>query len=162
MLVAQLYPTFCDLMDFSQPGFSVHGICQARILEWVAISFSRGIFLTWGTNTGVLHWQEDSLPLSHQESPSYFFTFVQFALSFPPESKWFTFTIDWFEEAGDFFKRTQERSAIWRLWFLENRAFVYPCHLFLSVAVTPLRRAGDYFFRCEVHQYSAIIIIVLV
>ena len=41
MLVAQLYPTFCDLMDFSQRGFSVHGICQARILEWVAISFSR-------------------------------------------------------------------------------------------------------------------------
>ena len=34
--------TFCDPMDCSQPGSSVHGIFQARILEWVAISFSRG------------------------------------------------------------------------------------------------------------------------
>ena len=35
-------PTLCDPMDCSVPGSSVHGICQARILEWVAISFSRG------------------------------------------------------------------------------------------------------------------------
>ena len=34
--------TFCDPLDCSLPGFSVHGIFQARILEWVAISFSRG------------------------------------------------------------------------------------------------------------------------
>ena len=33
--------TLCDPMDFSLPGFSVHGILQARTLEWVAISFSR-------------------------------------------------------------------------------------------------------------------------
>ena len=39
---AQLCPTLCDLMDCSPPGSSVHGILQARILEWVAISFSRG------------------------------------------------------------------------------------------------------------------------
>ena len=32
-------PTLCDPMDYSPPGFSVHGISQARILEWVAISF---------------------------------------------------------------------------------------------------------------------------
>ena len=32
----------CDLMGCSLPGSSVHGILQARILEWVAISFSRG------------------------------------------------------------------------------------------------------------------------
>ena len=35
-------PFFCDLMDYRAPGSSVHGIFQARILEWVAISFSRG------------------------------------------------------------------------------------------------------------------------
>ena len=35
-------PTLCHPMDYSPPGFSVHGISQARILEWVAISFSRG------------------------------------------------------------------------------------------------------------------------
>ena len=34
--------TLCDPMDCSPPGFSVHGIHQARILEWVAISSSRG------------------------------------------------------------------------------------------------------------------------
>ena len=40
--VAQLCPTLCDPVDYSPPGSSVHGILQARILEWVAISFSRG------------------------------------------------------------------------------------------------------------------------
>ena len=40
MLVTQLCLTLCDPMDL--PGSSVHGIFQARILEWVAISFSRG------------------------------------------------------------------------------------------------------------------------
>ena len=41
--VAQLCPTLCDPMDCSLPGFSVHGIFQARILEWVAIAFSDSI-----------------------------------------------------------------------------------------------------------------------
>ena len=40
--VAQLCPTLCDPMDCSLPGSSVHRIFQARVLEWVAISFSRG------------------------------------------------------------------------------------------------------------------------
>ena len=40
VLVAQSCPTLCDLTDRSLPGYSVHGIIQARILEWVAISFS--------------------------------------------------------------------------------------------------------------------------
>ena len=39
--VAQSCPTLCDPMDCSLPGFSVHGIFQARVLECVAISFSR-------------------------------------------------------------------------------------------------------------------------
>ena len=39
---AQLCLTLCDLMDCSPPGSSVRGIFQARILEWVAIPFSRG------------------------------------------------------------------------------------------------------------------------
>ena len=41
-LVAQSYPTLCDPIDCSPPGSSVHGILQARILEWIATSFSRG------------------------------------------------------------------------------------------------------------------------
>ena len=40
--VAQSCPTLCDPTDCSPPGSSVHGVLQARILEWVAISFSRG------------------------------------------------------------------------------------------------------------------------
>ena len=40
--VAQSCPTLCDPMDCSLPGSSLHGILQARVLEWVAISFSRG------------------------------------------------------------------------------------------------------------------------
>ena len=38
----QKCPTLCDLMDCSPPGSSVHGILQARILEWVAMPSSRG------------------------------------------------------------------------------------------------------------------------
>ena len=37
---AHLFPTLWDSMDCSLPGFSIHGILQARTLEWVAISFS--------------------------------------------------------------------------------------------------------------------------
>ena len=46
--VAQSCPTLCNPMDCSLPGFSVLGIFQARILEWVAISFSRRSF--WPRN----------------------------------------------------------------------------------------------------------------
>ena len=40
--VTQSCPTLCDPVDCSSPGSSIHGILQVRILEWVAISFSRG------------------------------------------------------------------------------------------------------------------------
>ena len=40
--VAQLYPTLCHSLDCSLPVSSIHGIFQARILEWITISFSRG------------------------------------------------------------------------------------------------------------------------
>ena len=38
----QLCPTLCDPVDSSPPGSSVHGILQARILEWIAISYFKG------------------------------------------------------------------------------------------------------------------------
>ena len=41
-ICAQSYPTLCNPKDCSPPGYSVHAIFQARILEWVAISYSRG------------------------------------------------------------------------------------------------------------------------
>ena len=51
-------------MDCSQPGSSVHGILQAKILEWV-------IFLTQGSNLGLLHCMQILYHLSHQESPDW-------------------------------------------------------------------------------------------
>ena len=52
--VAQLGPTLCDPMDCSLPGSSIHGIFQARVLEWVAIS--------------CLRCKQTLYCLSHQES----------------------------------------------------------------------------------------------
>ena len=54
VLVAQLCLTLWDPVDCRPPGPSVHGILQARILEWVAISFSRGSF-----------WLRDRIQVSH-------------------------------------------------------------------------------------------------
>ena len=56
------------LGQYSPAGSSVHGILQARRLEWIAISFSMGIFPTQGSNLHS-HWKADSLPLSHLGSP---------------------------------------------------------------------------------------------
>ena len=55
VLVTQSCLTLYDSMDCSPPSSSVHGILQARILEWVAIFFSRGIFLTQGLNLSLPH-----------------------------------------------------------------------------------------------------------
>ena len=48
---------------------AVHGILQARILEWVAILFSRWIFLTQGSNRGIQQFTHIPYCLSHQEDP---------------------------------------------------------------------------------------------
>ena len=71
VLVTQSCPTLCNPVDCSPPGSSVHGILQARILEWVAIPFSRGssqprdwtgisciadgLFTSWATREALLH-----------------------------------------------------------------------------------------------------------
>ena len=46
-------PTLCDSVDCSLSGSSAHGILQARILEWVAIPFSRQGFSSLGSNPGL-------------------------------------------------------------------------------------------------------------
>ena len=53
--VPQACLTLCDPMDCSPPGSSVHEISQARILEWGANPFSRGVFPIQGLNSGLLH-----------------------------------------------------------------------------------------------------------
>ena len=68
VLVAQSCLTLWDPMDCSLPGFPVHGILQARILEWVAISFSRASSPTQGLNLGLLHCWQILYYLSHQGS----------------------------------------------------------------------------------------------
>ena len=72
--VTKLCPTLCDPPGCSLPGSSVHGILQARILEWVAIPFSRecsllqGIFPSQGSNPGLPHCRWILYRLSHQRS----------------------------------------------------------------------------------------------
>ena len=70
VLVAQLIPTLCDPMDHSQPGSSVHGILQARILKWVAILFSRDLPNPGIKHGSPLHCRQILYHLSHQERPS--------------------------------------------------------------------------------------------
>ena len=66
VLVTRLCLTLCDTMDCSPPGSSVHGILQAKILEWVAIP----IFLTQGLNPKLPHCRPILYQLSHQGSPN--------------------------------------------------------------------------------------------
>ena len=68
VLVAQSRLTLCDPMDCSLPGFSVCGILQVRILEWVAIPFSRDLPDT-GMEHGSPALQADSLPTETREAP---------------------------------------------------------------------------------------------
>ena len=63
-LVVQSHPAFCHLMDYSPPGSSIHRISQARIVEWVVISFTMGSSQP-RIKPGLLLWQADSLPMSH-------------------------------------------------------------------------------------------------
>ena len=73
MSVAQSCPTLCDPVDCSPPDSSVHGILQARILEWIAISFS-GDLSDPGIKPGSPALQADSLPSELQENPKLQFT----------------------------------------------------------------------------------------
>ena len=89
-LVTQSCLTLCDPTDCSPPGFSVHGILQARILEWIAIPFSRGtsqprdwtlvsciagrFFTVWATGKSscyiyFTHYHSNSLILSQRLVP---------------------------------------------------------------------------------------------
>ena len=63
MKVSQSCATLCNPMDYV-----AHGILQARILERVASSLLQGIFLTQGSNPGLLHCRQFLYQLSHQGS----------------------------------------------------------------------------------------------
>ena len=57
----QLCPTLCDTMDCNLPDSSVHGILQARILEWVSMPSSRGLSPPRDRTpvSNLLNWQAD-------------------------------------------------------------------------------------------------------
>ena len=112
-LVAQPCPTLCDPMDCSPLGSSVHEISQARILEWVATSFSSGS--SWPRGWNCISWQADSLLLSHLGSPAAHDTprfFVRWAcwrsLFFPEHDR------PYLPLLGHFFiQQTLAKNALW-------------------------------------------------
>ena len=75
-LVAKSCPTLCNILDCSLPGSSVRGISQARILEWVAISFSRG-YSRAEIEPGSPALQVDSLLTKHQRKSLVFYSFTK-------------------------------------------------------------------------------------
>ena len=88
VLVVQSCLTLCDPMDCSPPASSVHGILQARILEWVipifgipfpvVIPFLLGILLTQESNPGLPHCRQILYYLGHQASPRAWFLLTVF------------------------------------------------------------------------------------
>ena len=87
----QSCPTLCDPMDCSPPGSCVHGILQARILEWVAMPSSRVSSRPRDrthVSYGLLHWQASSLPLVPPGKPLVIFSSIQFSCSVVSNSLW--------------------------------------------------------------------------
>ena len=109
MLVARVCPTLFHSMDYNPPGSSVYGSLQARILERVAISYSRGsswpsvqihIFLR------LLHWPAGSLPPCHIHSVlshcTYLATSHNFDMQFSPDATLGTLNFSlWLLPPGD-------------------------------------------------------------
>ena len=113
----QLWPTLYDSVDWSPPGSSVHGILQARILEWVAISSSmRSFFPTQGLNPCLLcllHWQAGSLPLV------------------PPGKSWSTMGIIIYRNQGYLPNEAQPRCIRLRIQKQGLKTFDCACHVSL-------------------------------
>ena len=67
LLLSRSFASLCDPMHYSPPGSSVHGVFPARILEQVAISYSKGSSRPRDRThiSCLLRWQVDSLPLCH-------------------------------------------------------------------------------------------------
>ena len=82
--VAQSCPTLCDPMDCSPPGSSVHGIFQARVLEWGAITFSEPLILG---RFKLFHKFENIIALSSEKALA-------------PDSSTLAWKIPWTEERG--------------------------------------------------------------
>ena len=73
VIVALSCLTLCNPTDCSLPGSLVHGILQARILEWIVNSLLQRIFPTQRSNLGLLHCRQILYRLGHQGSPNYLY-----------------------------------------------------------------------------------------
>ena len=78
--VAQLCPTLFDPMDYT-----VHGVLQAKILQWVAFPFVLGIFPTQGSKPGLPHCRQILYQLSSQESLNIYRMYTFFKNKFTSE-----------------------------------------------------------------------------
>ena len=87
--VAQSCLTLRGPMDCSPPGSSIHGFLQARLLGWVAISFSRGASWPQGSNVGLLHCRQTLYRLSHQGSQVNWSKLA--VIEFEPKCMWFQY-----------------------------------------------------------------------
>ena len=124
----QLCPTLCIPVDCSQPGSSVHGILQARVVERVAISSSRASSLTQGSNLCFLPCQVDSLPLCHLGSPlqrsspnAGGYLSMTSDLIHPVSSSWVQ-TQDWLWGCQDFARVSLDSFFLWivsipKVWY---------------------------------------------
>ena len=147
-LVTQLCLTLCDYMDCSPPDSSVHGILQGRILEWVAIPFSRGssqlrdqipvshiagrFFTVWATRqaqnyhmTKQLHYWAYIL-----RKPHFFFFLILFLLYFTLQYC-IGFAIHWHESATGVYElpilnrppTSHPISSLWIIPMHQSQAF---------------------------------------
>ena len=97
--VAQSCPTLCDPMDYSPPGFSVHGILRTRILEWVAMPTSRRSSQARGSSDlGLPHCRQVLYRMSHQGSPHGLCNKYMFVLEITPCSAYCCVARTLFEE----------------------------------------------------------------
>ena len=91
-LVAQSCPALCGPVDYSLPGPSVHGILQARILEWVAIR-SLGDLPDPGIKPGSSVLQEDSLPAEPRGKPHQWLSLKNYIMGQHPSTVFYVLHI---------------------------------------------------------------------
>ena len=107
-LVAQCYLTFCDPMDRSPPGSSVHGDSPVKNTGVGCHALLQGIFPTRGSNPCLLHCRQILYHLSHQESPR---ILEWVAYPFSRGSSWFRNWTEVFCFAGLLFTSWATREA---------------------------------------------------
>ena len=135
----QLCRTLCDPMGFNLPGSSVHGILQARILEWVCHSLLQGTFPTQRSNSSLLHFLHCRwilYPPIHLGSPQRWISSLQFSCSVFVR----LFVIPWIAARQAFLSITNSRSSL-KLTSIESvmpsSHLILCCPLFLLPPILP-------------------------